>query len=256
MRRVVSHVPSTPKSTWFSWTPSSSVSPAVASRRTSSSARAGTIASSSGTSPSIGVSLYESRYESVAAMTSFPSPKRTRMPVSTGRASSRETARPTEATRGEQRRRHRPCASARHRCRAAAGSPRRCRCSAGIPPGHSRTCRTFSSSRYSSSTPRCRAAGATGRRAACPGTTTAPSPVTCGVERGPDRELHVGRSELDLAAGCTQQDPAEDLHGCAGRDTRGRRLRASARARLARRRCRAAVQRDLLSRNFYITHVL
>ena len=51
MRRVVSHVPSTPNSTWFSWTPSSSVPPADARRRTSSSARAGTIASMSGTCP-------------------------------------------------------------------------------------------------------------------------------------------------------------------------------------------------------------
>ena len=39
--------------------------------------------------------LDESRYESVAAMTSFPPSKRTRMPVSTGRDSSREAERPT-----------------------------------------------------------------------------------------------------------------------------------------------------------------
>ena len=49
MRRVVSQVPSTPKTTWFSWTPSSNEPPVLTNRRSSSSARAGTIASSSGT---------------------------------------------------------------------------------------------------------------------------------------------------------------------------------------------------------------
>ena len=64
-------------------------------RASSCSARAGTIASSSGTVPSSVVSLTASRYESVAAMTSVPAVNCTRMPVSTGRDSSRDAARAT-----------------------------------------------------------------------------------------------------------------------------------------------------------------
>ena len=43
--------------------------------------------------PSSSVSLTDSRYESVAAITSLPASKRTRTPVSTGRDSSRDAAR-------------------------------------------------------------------------------------------------------------------------------------------------------------------
>ena len=68
-------------------------------RESSVSARAGTIASSSAPSlPAISVSLTESRYESVAAIISFPPSKRTRIPVSTGRDSSREAERATRET--------------------------------------------------------------------------------------------------------------------------------------------------------------
>jgi hypothetical protein len=56
------------------------------------------IASSSGSSPFTRVSLTASRYESVAAITIFPGSKRTRIPVSTGRLSSRDAERPTRAT--------------------------------------------------------------------------------------------------------------------------------------------------------------
>ena len=64
-------------------------------RVTSESARAGTIASSSGASPSMAVSRTDMRYESVAAITSLAGSKRTSTPVSTGRDSSREAARLT-----------------------------------------------------------------------------------------------------------------------------------------------------------------
>ena len=67
-------------------------------RASSCSARAGMIASRSGSVPSTGVSLTASRYESVAAITILPGSKRTRMPVSTGRLSSRDALRPTRAT--------------------------------------------------------------------------------------------------------------------------------------------------------------
>ena len=67
-------------------------------RESSCSARAGMIASSSGSSSLTVVSLTASRYESVAAMTILPVSKRTRMPVSTGRLSSRDALRPTRAT--------------------------------------------------------------------------------------------------------------------------------------------------------------
>ena len=43
------------------------------------------------------VSFTDSRYESVAAMTSLPAPKRTRIPVSTGRDSSRDAERETRS---------------------------------------------------------------------------------------------------------------------------------------------------------------
>ena len=68
-----------------------------ASRDSSVSARAGMIASSSGAASPSSVSLTESRYESVATMTSFPASKRTRIPVSTGRDSSREAERATRS---------------------------------------------------------------------------------------------------------------------------------------------------------------
>ena len=70
---------------------------AGAIRASSVSARAGMIASSSVRASPSGVSLTESRYESVAAMTSLPASKRTRMPVSTGRDSSRDADRATRA---------------------------------------------------------------------------------------------------------------------------------------------------------------
>ena len=71
------------------------VSPEPATRASSWSARPGTIASSSGAEPVSSVSLTARRYESVAAITSLPSVNETRIPVSTGRDSSREAARAT-----------------------------------------------------------------------------------------------------------------------------------------------------------------
>ena len=67
-------------------------------RASSPSARAGMIASSSGTSPLSSVSFTDRRYESVAAITSFPASNRTRIPVSTGRDSSRDAERETRET--------------------------------------------------------------------------------------------------------------------------------------------------------------
>ena len=67
-------------------------------RASSCSARAGMIASSSGSDPATGVSLTASRYESVAAITILPGSKRTRIPVRTGRLSSRDAERPTRVT--------------------------------------------------------------------------------------------------------------------------------------------------------------
>ena len=64
-------------------------------RASSCSARLGTIASRSGTVPLKDVSFTARRYESVAAMTSFPPPNWTRTPVRTGRDSSRDAARAT-----------------------------------------------------------------------------------------------------------------------------------------------------------------
>ena len=56
------------------------------------------IASRSGSDPSAGVSLTARRYESVAAITILPGSKRTRIPVRTGRLSSRDAERPTRFT--------------------------------------------------------------------------------------------------------------------------------------------------------------
>ena len=69
-----------------------------ASRESSVSARAGMIASSSGAVSPSSVSFTESRYESVATMTSLPASKRTRIPVRTGRDSSRDAERATRST--------------------------------------------------------------------------------------------------------------------------------------------------------------
>ena len=80
-----------------------SLSALCPTRASSWSARAGTIASSSqaGAGSSSVVSLTLSRYESVAAITSFSPSKRTRMPVSTGRDSSREADLPDARDRVE-----------------------------------------------------------------------------------------------------------------------------------------------------------
>ena len=67
-------------------------------RASSASARAGMIASSSCDEPARSVSFTASRYESVAAITSLPGSKRARIPVSTGRDSSRDAERDTCAT--------------------------------------------------------------------------------------------------------------------------------------------------------------
>ena len=73
-----------------------SLSALCPTRASSWSARAGTIASSSRPGPAGSVvSLTLNRYESVAAITSLSPSKRTRMPVSTGRDSSREADLPT-----------------------------------------------------------------------------------------------------------------------------------------------------------------
>ena len=65
------------------------------------------------------VSLTDSRYESVAAMTSLPPSKRTRMPVSTGRDSSRDAAR-----RRAQRSRERGAVELKVCARLGVGQPR------------------------------------------------------------------------------------------------------------------------------------
>ena len=98
IRRVVSHASPAPKITWFSFTPSWICSAPAAIRPSSSSARAGMIASSSGPADVSSVSFTAMRYESVAAIVSREPSKRTRMPVSTGRDSSRDAARETRCT--------------------------------------------------------------------------------------------------------------------------------------------------------------
>ena len=218
MRRVVSQVPSTPKTTWFSWTPSSIVPPAVVSRRSSSSARAGTIASRSGDGPSSGRLLVREpvrvgrRHHELAVAEPDEDP---------GQHGPRLVARdrPAHARRASRAaRRRRACAATR---RSTSGS----RGKSSAPYVFSRycaepqlTCRTLSSSRCSIVT------SLSGRRrerstSSRPGTTTAPSPSTWASRVGADRELHVGRGKLEHAAGGANENPAEDLHGGPRRDT-------------------------------------
>ena len=52
-----------------------------------------------------------------------------------------------------------------------------------------------------------------------PGTTTVPSPATCASSGAAQRDLHVGRGEMQLAGFRAQLDPAEHEHGRARRDT-------------------------------------
>ena len=164
-----------PKTTWFSWTPSSTVSP-PARRDSSVSARAGMIASSSGAAESSSVSLTESRYESVATMTSFPASKRTRIPVSTGRDSSREAERATRSMVSSNASRSIACSWA-----STAGSRGKSSalktCSRELYEPET-ICTVPSSGRYSivTSLSGSRRASST---SGLPGITTAPSPSTC-----------------------------------------------------------------------------
>ena len=90
--------PPTSNTIWFSPIPTrrSSAPACCAIRASSWSARAGTFASKDpSSSGSRRVSLTLSRYESVATMRSSPPDADTRMPVSTGRVSSREAERAT-----------------------------------------------------------------------------------------------------------------------------------------------------------------
>ena len=184
--------------------------------RTSSSARAGTIASSSGTGPRSASPCTRAGTSRSRPSTSLPSPNCTRIPVSTGRASSRDTARPTRRDRREQRVRVDRVTSPPRRCRAAAGSPRRRTCCSRYSAGPQRTWRMLSSSRYSSSTSpggqQAREVDEQPARARPPR-----RPVDLRVERRAQRELHVGRGELEPCRRGAQEDAAEDLHGRARR---------------------------------------
>ena len=109
---------------------------AVAARSgaSSPSARAGTIASSSGTVPSSARLLDREPVRVGRGHHELARLEAHRTPVSTGRDSSRDAERLTRATVLEQRLAVDLVTLARPRPRAAAGSPRRCRCAAGSSP--------------------------------------------------------------------------------------------------------------------------
>ena len=145
-------------------------------RDSSVSARAGMIASSSGAAASSSVSLTESRYESVATMTSFPASKRTRIPVSTGRDSSREAERATRSMVSSSASRSIACSWASTAGRRGKSSAlKTCRRELYEPET---ICTVPSSGRYSivTSLSGSRRASST---SGLPGMTTAPSPSTC-----------------------------------------------------------------------------
>ena len=61
-----------------------------------------------------------------------------------------------------------------------------------------------------------------------PGTTAAPSPSTCASSERAQRELHVGRGQVQPAVLGAQQDPGQDLAPPSASRRRARRSRASA----------------------------
>ena len=146
------------------------------------------------------VSFTARRYESVAAMTSFPASNRTRMPVSTGRDSSRDAERATPRRSSRAAPRGRPVKSHAARRRAGAGSPRTLYvCSAVARRARTRS-RATPSSAAARSRPRRRAAAARCRRSSRPGTTTAPSSSTSASSDA--------RSESSMSVAASSSRPA------------------------------------------------
>ena len=173
------------------------------------------IASSSGAASPSSVSFTESRYESVATITSLPASKRTRMPVSTGRDSSREADRATRSTVSSSASRSIECS-----CASTAGSRGK---SSALKTfrrelyGPETICTVPSSGRYSivtSLSGSSRASSTSG----LPGMTTAPSPSTCAssVVRS-ESSMSVAASVI-VPPSAREQDPGEHLDGAAGRD--------------------------------------
>ena len=181
MRRLVSQTSPAPKMTWFSWTPSRTSSLPAARRASSWSARAGMIASRSAP-PVVELRLLDREPVGVRRRHHEPvALEATRIPVRTGRDSSRDAARATfsivPSSAGaaivcsvDVRRRQ-----AREVLRAVDVEPR------GVAPGGDRedAVALLVGERH-----RSRPEGAErGRSAAVPGTTTAPSPVTVAGDR-------------------------------------------------------------------------
>ena len=202
-------------------------------RASSCSARLGTIASSSGTVPSSSVSLTARRYESVAAMTSLPPVKLTRMPVSTGRDSSRDAARATRCDRLEQR-------LAIHRERLHRVELRQAREVFGVvrvqrvARGSRRDVHDRLGRLVLDRTPRRPAADARCRRASCPAARSRrrlrSAPATSRAARAPCRlRRDAARCPAPRAGSRTGSAPT-----CASR-RRATRRRAQRRARLSRR---------------------
>ena len=223
-----------PKTTWFSCTPSSSSSPSWAIRASSPSARAGTIASSSGTVALERGLLHREPvrvgrgHHELAGLEAHEDPgqHRARLVARRGAADPRDRRR--AASRG------RPRAARPPRPRAAAGSPRRCRCAAGSSPSRESNLDRRLLGRCSIATS---ASGSSRTRSTSsrPGHDDRALVLDLRVERRPQRELHVGRRELELAACGAQQDAGEDLDGRPRRDAARDDRRVLGRARPADR---------------------
>ena len=195
--------------------------PTAAIRASSWSARAGMIASSSGSVPRRGVSLTASRYESVAAMTSLPGLEADE-DAGQHRAALVARGRAADARRSSRgARRGRPACSA---SRLDVGQPGEVLGRVGVQPVGRRAA-TITTTR----TPRCRCSSETSPSGSAramsssrrPGTTTSPSPTTCASsDARSETSMSVAASSSRPPLGA-QLDAAEDEHGGPRRDATG-----------------------------------
>jgi hypothetical protein len=230
MRRDVSHVPSIPKSTWFSCTPSSSVPPA-ARRLTSSSARLRRRSPRARAPCRRSASLVREPVRVGRCHHELAVAEAHRIPVRTGRASIARDG----AADGRERREQRVGLDRRRRGRAGVGQSREVLGAVGVQPvlGGRISPGGRSSSRYSSSTS---PAGSRRDRS----TSRRPEHHHGTVAVHLRLERRAQRQPMSVAASSTfplraQQDAAKDLDGSARRhtaaDDRGLRRELLARAR-------------------------
>ena len=186
-------------------------------RASSWSARAGMIASRSGSVPSTGVSLTASRYESVAAITTLPGSNRTRMPVRTGRLSSRDALRPTREIVSTSASRSTECSASDSTSGRRGKSSAEYVCSRYVAvPDVTTTAASSGRCSIETSLSGSERAMSSRRR---PWNHHGSLARDLRVDRAPQRNLHVGGGEVQPAGFGAQLDASEHEHRGARRDT-------------------------------------